>query len=134
MSEGSQAVTPPARPVFEVRTYFRGDRAVIAMTGELDLATALRLKTAALDVWRAGPVGVVLDMERLAFCDSAGLTVLIFIWRGCQERGLRLVLAGVDPHVESVLRITNLLPHFERARSVHDALAADSDGQPLEPA
>ncbi|OPG02688.1 STAS domain-containing protein [Microbispora sp. GKU 823] len=65
---------------------------------------------------------------------SGGLSVLVFTWKGCQERGIRLVLTGIDPRVESALRITNLLPHFERSRSVGDALAADADGQPLEPA
>ncbi|GIH59190.1 STAS domain-containing protein [Microbispora siamensis] len=80
------------------------------------------------------PVGVVLDMAGVTFCDSAGLSVLVFTWKGCQERGIRLVLTGIDPRVESALRITNLLPHFERSRSVGDALAADADGQPLEPA
>ncbi len=64
------------RRSFEVTTEARGDRAVIAVRGELDLATCPDL-AAALAVQAAQRRSIVLDMRGVEFMDSIGLRLLL---------------------------------------------------------
>ncbi|MGV9937481.1 STAS domain-containing protein [Streptomyces olivaceoviridis] len=49
---------------------------------------------------------VVLDLSAVAFCDSAGLNVLLWAWRRAEEYGAVLVLACVPPILQRMLTMT----------------------------
>ncbi|QKG24308.1 STAS domain-containing protein [Actinomadura verrucosospora] len=102
---------------------------LIALGGELDIASAPslreRLRVALID---AGP-HVVIDLSGVTFCDVSGLALLI----GARRRigpGGTLVLAGPRPQMVRLLHVTGLdrafavrpaggaLPAADRSRSV----------------
>jgi anti-sigma B factor antagonist len=68
--------TPASHP-FEIREHDEGGVRVIAMRGELDLATAPRLAVRIDAACRAGSRRVVVDLTTAEFCDSVGLRALI---------------------------------------------------------
>jgi anti-sigma B factor antagonist len=67
----------PASQPFEIREHDVDGVRVIAMGGELDLATAPRLAVRIDAARRAGSRRVVVDLTGAAFCDSVGLRALI---------------------------------------------------------
>jgi anti-sigma B factor antagonist len=90
---------------------------VVAVTGELDLATAGQWEG---DVEAAGRVSsaVVLDLSGVWFIDSAGVRKL-FRWALAAERvGIRLVV--VAPHDGPVWRLLDIL-HLESIAPVYES-------------
>ena len=60
----------------EFRVSFDGDAAVVALSGELDVATA-ELVDAVLDDVRGGAALVAVDSEQVTFMDVAALRVFL---------------------------------------------------------
>jgi len=103
----------------EVTTRDRPDGGVlVALTGELDLATAPKLEDELRRVEARRPALVVIDLKPLSFMDSSGLRALIAADSRAREAGSRLVLVRGDERVQRVLRITRL---DERLEIVDDA-------------
>ena len=86
---------------------------VIEAVGDIDLATAPRLRAALLDA--AGRGSVVLDAARIAFCDLAGLRVLLETLQFAEDRGRGFRLADPSVAVTRVLEITGTLALFAPA-------------------
>ena len=82
-----------------VEQFDEGDRRVVALAGELDVATA-ELAEQALE-----PEFDVLDLSGLEFMDSAGIRILLGI---CREREDPLVVRGVTRAVRRILDLTGL--------------------------
>ena|SRR5215210_698559 len=84
--------TPVPHP-FEIRERDAGDVHVIAMRGELDLATAPRL-CVRIDAARGtGSRRVLVDLTTAGFCDSAGLRALIGSHQEMAAHGRRMAVA-----------------------------------------
>lgn len=96
--------------------YYSGDIVVVAVSGELDIATAAELDDYLLDLAATGHHRLVLDTARLEFCDASGIHVLVRAGaRSANERGW-LRLAAVDPRLRRILGIlalTTALPMFD---------------------
>ncbi|MEU8799085.1 STAS domain-containing protein [Spirillospora sp. NPDC048819] len=91
---------------------------VIAISGELDIAStpALRerLHTALRDT---GPY-VVIDLSGVTFCDASGLALLVDARRRTEPKGTTVVLAGPRPQMARLLRLTGLARVFTIRPSV----------------
>jgi anti-anti-sigma factor len=85
------------------------DRAVIAVAGELDLATAPQLEQELLPRLRDGG-HTVLDLRALDFMDSTGVRVIVAAHLAAQEHGGRFALmrSPRDGAVGRVLEISGL--------------------------
>lgn len=105
-----------------LETRHLGDIMVVHCEGRIvyrDEAAALtRVVTQALKNTRE----VVLDLEGVQRIDSAGLGELARIRNAAQVSGGKLRLAGVNPRVLQLLRLTNLSSAFEIHESLMDAL------------
>ena len=86
--------TPASHP-FEIREHDAGGTHVIAMRGELDLATAPRLCVRIDAARRAGFRTILLDLTTAGFCDSAGLRALIGAERELAAHGRRMAVAAL---------------------------------------
>ena len=82
-----------------VERFDQGDVVVVALAGELDIATAEIAEKA------LRPGVDVLDLTALEFMDSAGVRVLLGI---CVARGEPLVVRGVTRAVRRILNMTGL--------------------------
>jgi anti-sigma B factor antagonist len=102
--------TEPRQLELSSRTDGDGSR-IVAMTGELDIATAEQAYTYlsdVLDAWETGPVPVSVDLSGLTFCDASGLGVLARIARHAREAGRQLTLTAARPSLLKIMRITGL--------------------------
>jgi len=82
--------------------------AVIALDGELDLASASDLAELAGELVRNGADNIIMDAERLSFCDSSGLRTLVSIANDLRPIGGRVAIVNPQPIVLRVLELTGL--------------------------
>jgi anti-sigma B factor antagonist len=87
--------TPASHP-FEIREHDAGGVHVVAMRGELDLATAPRLAFCIDAARRAGARRLVVDLMAAEFCDSTGLRALVGCHREVVAGGGRMAVAVLD--------------------------------------
>ena len=98
---------------------------VVQVTGEVDITGVAALRERLLRLIADGCDRVVIDISRVAFCDSTGFAVLVATRRLLVARGgrLRLVLPGHDAHVRKVLSAFGIEKLFEVHDSTEEALA-----------
>jgi anti-sigma B factor antagonist len=100
----SPALAEGAEPVLEVSPL--PDGSGFALAGTLDLATAPRAREALRAA--AVPGGeLVIDMSRLEFLDSTGLSILVEVLRALGKEG-RLILRGPQGIVARILRVSGI--------------------------
>jgi anti-anti-sigma factor len=85
----------------------QGDHTVLRVSGDLDLETAPHLLAGA-EPCLAGPGGLVVDLSRLAFIDSSGLSALIRIYRRLDGTGRLFEIISPVPAVAKAFEITGL--------------------------
>jgi anti-sigma B factor antagonist len=100
------AVVDPRQLELSVRTGEDGGQ-VVAMTGELDIATAEQAYAYLSDVL-AERDGVSMDLSGLTFCDASGLSVLARVARRARKAGGQLRMVAARPALMKIIRITGL--------------------------
>jgi anti-anti-sigma factor len=81
---------------------------VIALAGELDLATSSELATKLEELAGQPHRPVIVDLSHLTFLDSSGIALLVAESRRRVDSGGRLVLAGPTGEVRRVLEIARI--------------------------
>jgi anti-sigma B factor antagonist len=107
----------------ELTTSEREGGAQIALSGELDIATAPRLEEEVRRLEGEGRKLIVVDLRGLQFMDSSGLRALLSADTRARERGARLVIVRGDERIQRVLRITRLDERLEIVDDAADAVA-----------
>ena len=97
------------------------DHTVVALSGELDLATQGELRTCLNDLIVAGHVNLVLDLSDCAFVDSTGLGALIGARRRVHAFQGSLTLVCPTEAVMKVFTITGLEKVFDIRDSMESA-------------
>jgi len=82
--------------------------AVIALDGELDLASAPDLAQLAGELVRNGADNIIVDAQLLSVCDSSGLRILVSIANELRPTGGRVAIVNPQPVVLRVLELTGL--------------------------
>lgn len=98
------------------------DRAVVAVSGDIDLLGATRLHRPLMDAL-AHPV-TVLDLTDCAFMDSSGLRTVLEAMQRANAAGRSFRLAGVGRPVVRVLELAGLLTTLSLYPDVETALKA----------
>jgi anti-sigma B factor antagonist len=80
----------------------------IALTGELDLATAPLIGDTFHRINSAQPLHVNFDLSGVSFCDAAGLSTFVAADRMVRAAGGRLTLLQPSPQILRLLTITKL--------------------------
>jgi anti-anti-sigma factor len=80
----------------------------LTLGGELDMATAPRLHRTISELITTGHPRIVVDLGRLAFCDSAGLNAFVQGDKHCAARGGWLRLARAQGHVARVMELSGV--------------------------
>jgi anti-sigma B factor antagonist len=81
---------------------------VIAVSGELDLASSPALEEQLDRVFNSDKKLVILDLRELEFMDSTGLSVLIRAHQAAEEADRRLYLVKGPPQVQRLLSLTGV--------------------------
>ncbi len=87
-----------------------GNRVVLSLEGELDLATAGLLEQAMDGVVEESMV--VLDLDGLEFIDSTGLRGVLAALERCRERGQEFAVTPGSQQVQRLLGVTGVGKHL----------------------
>ena len=93
---------------------------VLAVTGEVDVYTAPRLREKLVELVSQEKLQVIVDLEGVDFLDSTGLGVLVGGLKRLRSHDGDLGLVCSEPRVLKVFEITGLTKVF----SIHDSLDA----------
>lgn len=97
---------------------------VIAVSGEIDVATAPQLRECLHRVIAQGDSTIDLDLLGVTFLDSTALGVLVGALKRCREVGGDLHLVVADPRIVKIFEITGLTNVFTIAHSLQAAGAS----------
>ena len=90
------------------------DAETVVVRGEIDMATAPKLRDVLNGLVDGGASCIVLDCRRLDFLDSSGIGVLIAVRKRLGDDGV-LTLEAPQAHVRKVLELTGVSDHMEIA-------------------
>jgi anti-sigma B factor antagonist len=107
----------------EVSVEDRDGWQVLTLAGEVDVASAPRLRDRLVQLITDGPPQVVVDLSGLSFIDSMGLGALVSGLKRARAHAGDLRLAGPSDHVAKVLSITRLDQAFVVGTDVDAVLA-----------
>ncbi len=93
---------------FRVEVNEEGQGTVIALSGELDLASSPALEEALDRVFGADSRLVVLDLRTLDFMDSTGLSIIVKAHQTADDRQLQLYLVNGPAQVQRLLSLTGV--------------------------
>ncbi|MGK5498145.1 STAS domain-containing protein [Streptomyces sp. URMC 125] len=98
-------------PILSVTVSQEHGTVVLRPSGEIDHESAPALAGSVREAegdWQ----GLVVDLSRVSFMDSAGLHALVALERRCRERGGHLVLTGVRDQPARLLDLVGLTEAF----------------------
>ncbi len=106
---------------FSVTTRTTGAGAVVTVEGELDVATAprLRAEVAAL-VLEPGQV-LAVDLAGVTFCDSSGISALIAARNVAETAGAAVALVALPARLSRTFGLIGLADFFPTYPSAEDA-------------
>jgi len=85
-----------------------GPKAIIELSGELDLHSSPQLSAMVDDLLAESPSVVEIDAAGLTFADSAGLRALLVAHSDAGQRGVTLRLSRVSDQLDRLLEMTGL--------------------------
>jgi anti-sigma B factor antagonist len=91
---------------FDVDVRRQGGNLVVAPSGELDIATVERVRSALAE--RADGEGVEIDLRNLSFLDTSGLQLVVETHRRAREEGYDLRILRGSAQVQRVFEIAGL--------------------------
>jgi anti-sigma B factor antagonist len=97
-----------------------GSRAVVVLSGELDMATVGRFEQTLLEVERSAD-SILLDLSALSFIDCSGLHSFISAHHRIHAGGGRLAFTRGQRHIERLFTLTRVSSIFE---FVEDGISA----------
>jgi anti-sigma B factor antagonist len=107
---------------FSVEVHEQGRGTVIALSGELDLASSPALEEAFERVFSADDLSVVIDLRKLEFMDSTGLSIIVKAHQTAEERDLRLYVVNGPPQVQRLLSLTGVAERVSLVGAPEDVL------------
>lgn len=127
-------------PAFTSQVEWRDSVALVALSGDLDLATAPLLEGCLGPVEADGPASIMVDLRDLMFIDSTGLGVLLRARARAEMNGHQLLVVGASPAARRLFELTGtqflvdqeavgVIHRFARNRPGRE-LMLDSDGGP----
>jgi len=96
---------------------------VLALRGELDMATVPQMERELAQAAKGGPATIVLDLRELDFIDSTGLRTLLAEHERSRESGRELALVRGSRQVDRLMTITRVADHLRIVSSPEEILA-----------
>jgi anti-sigma B factor antagonist len=104
-----------------VTTEWADDVVILRVSGDVDYVTAPQVQEAVQTAFARQPKAMVLDLLRVSFFGSAGLSLLVQATYGVKPETQLRITAG--PAILRPMRLAGLVDHLERY------LAADNQSQ-----
>ena len=88
-----------------------GELLFVDLQGDLDINSNKEFKEKVNSV--QGVKKIIVTCENLSYIDSTGLGAFISIYKHIKEKGEKLVITGLKPHIKKIFLITDLDKVFE---------------------
>jgi anti-sigma B factor antagonist len=108
--------------LFRVEVRNEGRAAIIAVSGELDLASSPSLEAELDRVLGTQSELLVLDLRRLEFMDSTGLSVIVKSHQRLADEGRSLYLVRGPQQVQRLLDLTGVAERIQLADTPEEIL------------
>lgn len=105
-----------------------GTTVVVTPSGEVDLASAPRLREGLLGAEKLATQGLVVDLRGVGFIDSTGIGELVGCLRRCREANRPLAFVVPDGSIRKILHVTGMDDVFDMHQDESAAIAAVSTG------
>ena len=107
----------------EIKIRQDGEVAVAVVSGEIDSKTAGAAQAELLPlIEKSGKT--VLDLKQVTFMSSAGLRMLLLLYRQATARDGRVALVGLSDEVRDTMSMTGFLKFFQVADTVEAGKSA----------
>jgi anti-sigma B factor antagonist len=103
-----------------------GEWTVLAVSGEIDIATAPGLREKLHSLLAEGRLQLIVDLDEVTFLDSTALGVLVGVLKRARTEGGEVRIVCNQPRVRKVFEITRLDSAFDMCSSVEDAAKGDA--------
>lgn len=100
----------------------RGVTVVSVLESRIDATSSDEFKTAVARAADRGALLIVLDLTAVAFIDSTGLGALVGGLKRVSANGGRLVVAGLQPGVSSLFKLTRMDKVFAVGATTAEAI------------
>jgi anti-sigma B factor antagonist len=111
----------------------RGEWSIVEVGGEVDVATAPRLREQLIALVNDQRYHLVVSLEGVDFIDSTGLGVLISGLKRVRTHGGRFSLVCTEPRILKVFDITGLLAVFNVCETIEEAIAPEAAADEVAP-
>ena len=101
----------------------KGQAAIIVIVGEIDGKTAPQAQAELQPVIQQYQT-VVLQMSSVTYLSSAGLRMLLLVYRQAAAKEGKVVLVGLSEEIMDTMSMTGFLNFFQLADSIEAALGA----------
>ncbi|EXI80351.1 MAG: putative anti-sigma factor antagonist BtrV [Candidatus Accumulibacter appositus] len=105
----------------ELEAFPRDGMTVVAVKGEIDGSSAPGLQEKILPLLENDAL-LVLDLSAVSYMSSAGLRMLLLLYRQAASHNGQVALAGLAEAIRDTMEVTGFLKFFSVANSVDEAL------------
>lgn len=106
-----------------------GEVTVVHLAGELTAQTKDEAEEKVLQLSAPG-AKMILEMSGISFMGSAGLRMLVVLYRNINGRGGKIVLVGLSENLQSTMLVIGFLDLFQHYPTLGAGLAALECGMP----
>ncbi len=106
-----------------VQTTMRDEATVIELRGTIDGSSAGEIQSDVLPLIQP-TCKLVVDLSRVDFLSSAGLRLMLLLFRQVAGQGGKMVFTGLSEELRDTMSLTGFLDFLATADSVEDGLAA----------
>jgi anti-sigma B factor antagonist len=107
-------------------TTARADGVHVQLTGELDISSASGVESRLMEVEERAPERLVLDLRRVNFIDSTGLSMIINADARARKAGRRLTIVSGDGVPRRILRTVGLEERLDVLSDLPEANDTDA--------
>lgn len=109
--------------MIEVEMKLENNVQVVTLIGDLDASSSPEVVGKVQPVTHADSQ-LVIDMTNVNFMSSAGLRMLLTLYRSLSGQAGKVVLVGLSDELEDTMSMTGFLDFFEHYPSLREGLAA----------
>jgi anti-sigma B factor antagonist len=106
----------------EIAQSSSGDVTILAISGDVDGSTAPTMQEQILAAAQPGSK-LLLDLSNVGFMSSAGLRVMLLLYRQISGNKGKVILVGLSDDIRSTMQATGFLKYFTLADTVDAGLA-----------
>lgn len=100
---------------------------VVKLSGELDASSSPEVVEKVQPITAVDP-HLVIDMSGVSYMSSAGLRMLLTLYRAISGQGGKVVLVGLSIELEDTMSMTGFLDFFEHYPGLQDGVTAVVEG------